>query len=321
MTPRLCRIVLAGGVCGVLAAGAGIAWAPVREWLLPVAPPPEVRAPETRLPIGAGVAPPALPEVGVERLRPVPPALVPPARRPLPFAAGEEARYRIIWQGGPGLSLPAGEAVFTVQAIPGSRGDAPAGLRLELQIQTSGLVSAFFEARDRFWSVVGPDLLPTLHVQELHEGRRQATRAATFDARNRRVVAAEGPPESVRDGVEFPLAPGARDPLSAFFHARVVELQPGVAVRVPVNNVGHPLVVVLRSLGSGHLTLDGRLQQAERVDARVEDPAATGEQPSAVAWLSMDSRRLPLAIDIAAPFGSFRAELTAYRAGAAPEAR
>lgn len=317
MRARLRRIAIVGAACVLLGIGTSIAWAPLREWLQPLAPPPGVGAPPSRLPVGAGVAPPAPPPAEIERPRQVPP----PPSRPLPFAAGEEARYRIIWQGGPGMSLPAGQAVLTAQPTPaGTRANA-GGMRLELLVQTSPLVSAFFEAHDRFWSLVGPDLLPTLHVQELHEGRKQATRAAAFDWRRRRVVAADGPPESVQNGVEFPLVPAARDPLSAFYHARVVDLRPGVAVRVSVNNLGRPLVVVLRSAGRGTLTLDGRTEPAERVEARVEDPEASADQPSAVAWMSVDSRRIPLAIDIAAAFGSFRAELTAYRGGAEARAR
>ncbi|MCX6552858.1 MAG: DUF3108 domain-containing protein [Acidobacteria bacterium] len=268
---------------------------------------------------------PTLPPAVPVSVAAAPPAAgtAPPVSRVgrLPFGEGEEVRYRILWKAGGDVALPAGDAVFTADSLPAREAGGPSGYRFELVVETAAWISGFFVAHDRFWSVTGPDLLPTLHVQEIREGRKAEHRAVTFDARAQRVVVASGPPDAVRDGVEFPLVPGARDALTAFYQARVATLEAGHEVRIQVHNVGREFVLTLGGLKDVTLMAEGTAQRALRLDARVLGTDAETQNPSAIVWLSADARRVPLLIEISAAFGAVRVELAGYRAGPAARGR
>ena len=247
--------------------------------------------------------------------RPAMPA--PPAPPPtLPFAAGEVARYRVLWGSSPSMALSAGDVVLSVQSPAPPLARAGEALQFEMAATTAPWVSGFFDARDRFISLTGGDLLPMLHVQQIREGRRVLDRAAVFDYVHRVVRAGNGRPDAVETAPGLPLAPGARDPLSAFYYARAIPLAAGATLRFPVNDVGRSLTVELRAGHEEIVTAEGRSQPALRVEARIEYRIEHRPSPRATLWLSTDGRRIPLVIEIDAPFGRFRAELVEYRAGA-----
>ena len=240
------------------------------------------------------------------------PPLPPPT---LPFAAGEVARYRILWGSSPSMALSAGDIVLTVQLAAPPLAREGESLQFELAATPAPWVSAFFDARDRFISLTRADLLPTLHVQQIREGRRVLDRVAAFDPARRVVRSANGPPDAAATAPGLPLAPGARDPLSAFYYARAVPLTAGATVRIPVNDFGRSRVVELRAGGEEPVTAEGRSQTALRLEGRIEYRIEHRRSPRTTLWLSTDGRRIPLVIEIDAPFGQFRAELVEYRAG------
>lgn len=241
----------------------------------------------------------------------------PPAPATLPFNVGETARYRVFWSGGSAMSLSAGDIVFSVTAPSGPLARSGETFQFEMTAVTAPWVSGFFEARDRFVSLTRADLLPTMHVQELREGRRVLDRAAWFDPARRVVRAANGPAEAARTGTGLPLSAGARDPLSAFYYARACPLTTGSTLRIPVNDLGRSLTVELRAGGPETIAAEGRTQTVVRVDGRIEYRVEYRRSPRATLWVTTDARRIPVLIDIDAPFGSFRAELVEYRAAPA----
>ena len=273
--------------------------------------PPSQAAPAARPTVEAPIQAPL-----ADAPRPPTPAEREPAPRALPFEVGEELRYQVLWSGGGGVSLPAGDAVFRVETRAVRPGAARPGYRFELTITTASWVSAFFEARDRFWSLTGPDLEPMTHVQELNEGRRHATRTMTFDAPRGRVLVASGAPESASTAAEFPWVAGVRDPLGAFYEARLIGVTPASRLSLPVNNVGHALTLLLGGVELTSVAAEGRAQQALLLDARIDEAGSQEPNPSARVWFSTDARRIPLAIDVSGAFGTLRVELTSYRRGA-----
>ncbi len=238
----------------------------------------------------------------------------PPAPTTLPFGVGETARYRVFWSGGSTMSLSAGDITFGVAAPSGPLAQSGETFQFELTAVTAPWVSGFFEARDRFYSLTRADLLPTLHVQELREGRRILDRAAWFDPPRRVVRTANGSAEEAKAGTGLPLSAGARDPLSAFYYARAYPLVTGSTLRFPVNDLGRSLMVELRAGEVEPMAAEGRLQSVLRVDGRIEYRVENRRSPRATLWLTTDARRIPVRIDIDAPFGSFRAELIEYHA-------
>jgi hypothetical protein len=254
---------------------------------------------------------PAIEERLVRADVPAPPA----APEDLPFAVGEIATYRVLWSSGSAMTLSAGEIVFSV--MPPAMPQAPPGdaFQFIVTVDTAPWVSAFFEARDRLFTLAGRDLLPSLHVQQLREGRRVLDRAAWFDPARRIVRTANGTIDDAKTGAALPLSSGARDPLTAFYFARAYPLAAGATVRIPVNDLGRSLTVELRAGHEETIEAEGRSQTVLRVEGRMEYRVERRRSPRATLWMTTDARRIPVAIDIDAPFGSFRAELIGYQPG------
>ncbi len=106
-----------------------------------------------------------------------------------------------------------------------------------------------------------------------------------------------------------------RDPLAAFLLVRTLALVPGMQLAIPVNDMGRNL-----TLQSGPLeavTIEWRGQQVPALHMRptLVQRVQRRAPPAIDLWLSADSRRLPLRIDVAAGFGRVRVELIETRPG------
>ena len=325
---RAARVSIAATVVVVTVIGGFVAWrlsVASSRATPPAAAPAEIAARPAGEPIASGSSAEAPSSAAPPRASPTRPsasgwfASAPPVPAPkprvLPFEVGEELQYLVLWSAGGTASLPAGDAVFRVGQGASRPGVARPGFRFELTVTTASWISTFFEAKDRFWSLTGPDLGPMTHVQELNEGRRHLTRTMTFDGERRRVMVGSGPPDAITDTVEFPWVPGVRDPLGAFYQSRLITIGPATRLSLPVNNAGHALTLVLSGAGKTDVAAEGLTQPALLLDARLDEAGIQEPNPTARVWLSTDDRRIPLAIEVTGSFGTFRVELKTYRRG------
>lgn len=218
-----------------------------------------------------------------------------PPPGPIPFGTSETMVYEARWVSGP-MRLAAGEATIVV---------TPPRYTFVASARTADWVSQFFEADDRFETRADDLLRPLVHERRLREGRRRLDRRIVYD-HERRVV-------RVGDDLTLPIAPGARDPLTAFFYARTLPLTPGFHVRIPVNDAGRNLVVDLTCVGLEPIaSRDGEVN-ALRVEARLISQVERRQSIAMTLWIGDDRRRVPLAVEVSAGFGRVRLELTSYR--------
>jgi len=84
-------------------------------------------------------------------------------------------------------------------------------------------------------------------------------------------------------------------------------------VRIPLNEGGRNLVVDLRVVGLERVRCQGRIVDGLRVEPRFTALVQRRRPIEATVWFSADDRVVPLVIEIASEFGSFRAELASYR--------
>ena len=215
-----------------------------------------------------------------------------------PFDRGERASYRITWRVGPADAVTAGSAA--VEASGGT--DAR---HFALDVATTGWAAALYDLRGRIESWTAADLLPARQEDHVREGRRVTDRTTRFDWSARTFTVGDGEPR--------PLRPGTRDGLSAWFHARTLPLAAGYRVRLSVVEAGGAYDVDTRVERVERITIGGREVEAFRLGLLVARASDRGETARAVAWVSADARRLPLAVDVDTSLGSFRLELDAYQ--------
>jgi hypothetical protein len=231
-------------------------------------------------------------------------AVEPPPPGPIPFRVGELARYEVHWDGA-GVSLSAGDIAIAVE---------PPAYRLVVTAVTAPWVARFFEAQDVFRTRVDEELLPRVHERDQHEGSRRVTRAFVFDGAARVVRTGRTLAEALDQGaVLLPMAPRARDAISALFYLRTLPLRTGDRIRLPVNEAGRNLVAEVTVNGIERITSLNKRVEAIRVTPVLQRRVEDRRPPTAMVWLSNDARHLPLILDLAAGFGRVRVELVSYR--------
>jgi hypothetical protein len=184
----------------------------------------------------------------------------------------------------------------------------------EAAAETTPWVSRFFEARDRFRTSAGADLIPLVHQRFLREGRRVVDRAYAYDHGARNVRSADTA-ERAREAaaMALPLAAHARDSLTALWYVRTLPLAAGMQFDMPINEAGRNSKATIEV--SGPETVEGLTgpQRAFRVQPRLTTRVQRRQAADATIWISDDARRLPLAADITAGFGRVRLKLVDYR--------
>jgi hypothetical protein len=235
-------------------------------------------------------------------------AVEPPPPGGIPFHVGELAQYDVHWSGG-GVDLSAGNVSIAVEA--------PA-YHFVVRAETSPWVARFFEAQDMFRTQADQELLPRVHERDQQEGSRHVTRAFVFDDAARTVRTGRTLDEALASAaVVLPLAPRARDAISALFYVRTLPLRTGERVRFPVNEGGRNLVAELTVNGIDHITSLKQNVEAIRVTPLLQRRVENRQPIAATIWLSNDKRHLPLVVDVDAGFGHVRVELASYRPAAA----
>lgn len=214
-----------------------------------------------------------------------------------PFDRGERASYRITWRVGPADIVTAGRAAF--EASGGT--DA---CHFSLDVATTGWADALYDLRGRIESWTATDLLPSRQEYHVRQGRRVTDRTTRFDPPSRTFTVGDGEPR--------PLPTGARDGLSAWFHARTLPLAAGYRVRLAVVEAGDAYDIDTHVERVERITIGGGAVEAFRLALLLIRASDRGEVARAVAWVSADQRRLPLAVDFDTSLGSFRLELDAY---------
>ena len=239
------------------------------------------------------------PEVEARLMPPAPPAPPPPG--PLTFHVGERLTYDVRWVSGP-MGVSAGQVSLGVEQGPAD--DRP--LRFFATAETAPWIAQFFEAHDRFETTAGLDLLPGVQRRALHEGRRELTRDATFDAAAGMVHV--GPPNGAT--MAFRFSPGTRDPLTAFFYIRTLPLAAGDSIVLPINDNGRNYTVNVRVVGPER-NLTWRTGDGRAPDRARGGRAGVATRADRGGRLAQPGSRAPvLAADIGARFGRVRLELT-----------
>lgn len=238
----------------------------------------------------------------------------PPPAGPVPFADGETAAYEVEWVGGP-LDLPAGTVILSARAADREAARAGAAAWVfEVSADTANWVGRFFEAHDRFRTVADAELRPLLHTRSIREGRRRLDRAFVFDATARRVRSGTDV-EAARASaaLALPLAPGARDALTALWYLRTLPLPPGSTLEVPINEAGRSLTLRLAMGGYERIETRGGLEETQRVSARVIERVPRRRPVEATVWLGRGPARPLVAAEVSATFGRVRLTRVDYR--------
>ncbi|HBB86744.1 MAG TPA: hypothetical protein DC047_03925 [Blastocatellia bacterium] len=213
----------------------------------------------------------------------------------LPFKVGEQLNYQVFL---PNITLPAATANFQVRAR--SKYFDHDGLLFTLSAQTSNALQALFVANDVVTSYVDPKTLLPFHTEfSFNEGRRRFASKLAINQDYGSAVTEKG------DRIEIPV--GTHDYLSFFYALRTFSLAPPrrSAISILVNN--KPKTLLITAIRKENVQLGKQTIPAIQISLTTDD--ADSDKYQLRAWISDDSRRLPLRLTAVTQLGPLRADL------------
>ena len=213
----------------------------------------------------------------------------------LPFKVGEQLNFQVFL---PNIALPAAAANFQVRAH--SKYFDHDGLLLTVSAQTTNALQNLFFASDVVTSYVDPKTLLPFHTEfSLSEGQRRFTSKLAINQDYGTAISEKG------DRIEIPV--GTHDYLSFFYALRTFSLAPPrrSAISILVNN--KPKTLFISALRKENVQLGSQTIPAIQISLTTDD--ADSDKYQLRAWISDDSRRLPLRLTALTKLGPIRADL------------
>jgi hypothetical protein len=217
------------------------------------------------------------------------------AVRDLPFKVGEQLNYQVFV-----ANVPQVAATASFQVRGHSRYFEHDGLFFSLRAQTSNALQRLFIANDQISSYVDPkSLLPFRTEMNMNEGHRRLAQTLTINQ--------DYGTANTDKGQKIDIPVGTHDYLSFVYALRTFNLTPPKrnAVSLLVNN--QPKTLFISALKKETIRLGTQDIPAIQISLTTDDPQSDKFQLRA--WISDDSRRLPLRLTAETPLGQIRADL------------
>ncbi|MEP6718781.1 MAG: DUF3108 domain-containing protein [bacterium] len=213
----------------------------------------------------------------------------------LPFKVGEQLNYQVYL---PNVAAPAATANFQVRAH--SKYFDHDGLLFTVNAQTSNAIQALFFASDVVTSYVDPKTLLPFHTEfSLNEGRRHFTSKLAINQDYGAAVSEKG------NRIEIPV--GTHDYLSFFYALRTFNLTPPRRSAISMLVENKPKTIFITALRKENVQLGSQTIPAIQISLSTDD--AEGDKYQLRAWISDDSRRLPLRLTAVTQLGPIHADL------------
>jgi len=221
-----------------------------------------------------------------------------PAAMPVPFRAGENLEYRILFSK---YAVNAGKIETSVVEQRNFFGRAAWHFRAVAH--TTDTTRALFAIDDEFDSYTAAANLFSLQFEMyLHEQGKSQTNMYRLTADGESAPA---------DVTALRVAPGTRDAISLLYNLRAADWQRTPELRAPVFDGRRLLDVVARvDTPQGNITVPAGNFSAFRVALRISDHGKELADTKLSLWIAKDAAHTPVLVEAEIPFGTARVELT-----------
>ncbi len=215
--------------------------------------------------------------------------------RPLPFAVGERLNYDIAW----GNFTSVGRASFEVRQ-QGMLGNKRV-YEFYGEATSTGAARTLINVNDQLSSYAAVDqLLPVRTDTRLREGKRVKQVSANYDWEKNKATLSSGTDVTIR--------PGTLDLVSLFYAVRASDLKIGSTFNYFFLDANHRLHTLTIKVARQE-AIGGPMGNRDALQLDILT-AAPKQALLAQAWISTDSRKLPLYIVTRTRFGELRFQMT-----------
>lgn len=206
-----------------------------------------------------------------------------------PLPASENLYYNVEWR-----LITAGKAKVEMRAIPRS------GMRVNLHLESVGLVSKLFRVEDDYTVNMSAGWCAESSQFTSHEGNRQRETRIAFDAASHKAEYQE------RDRVknvlllrrELEIPPCVHDVVGGMFFLRTLNLEPGQSTTVALTDGKKSVSAKVEAQAREDIKTPEGLFHTIRYEAYLFNDVLYHRPAHLYIWISDDRRRLPVQIRV-----------------------
>lgn len=216
-----------------------------------------------------------------------PPSNAPAPPGPLP--ASETLDYNVEWR-----LITAGKAHVKFAAHPGT------GFATAVEVESAGVIAKFFKVKDDYSSDLDGSLCAHTSLFKTHEGSRQRETRIVFDQERRKAsyLERDTAKNSVLASRETDIPPGVSDIVGAFYRMRTLNLEPGQTAKIPVSDGKKSALARVDCQRQETVKTPAGTFKTFRYEAYLFDDVIYHRSGRCFVWLTDDSRRLPVQIQV-----------------------
>ncbi|MCL0033989.1 DUF3108 domain-containing protein [Thermodesulfovibrionales bacterium] len=209
---------------------------------------------------------------------------------------GEELPFSIYW-----LGIHAGDAVFEAINYSGN-------LRITLQVHSSPFVSIFYRVENYAESLIVDGKAVNFRIKQ-YEGGRKADKETIFDIEGGRITFVDHlkgiEKEHITEGGGF-----IWDVISSFYYLRTHSLEVGEVVYIDIFDRNKFYTAEVNILRKEQIEFCGMGELAVVVvNPRLKTEGVFRKRGDILIWLTDDTRRIPVRVEIPVPIGRVIAKL------------
>ncbi len=223
----------------------------------------------------------------------VSPASVPKAQNGS-FASHEELEYGVEWR-----LWNAGRAKLSWYSSPAVKN----GWEAKLHLESIGVVSRLFHVDDDYTAQMTSDLCATSTYMTAREGSRTRDTKVSFDASARKADFYEKDLKTnavVKKQIDIPAC--VHDIIGGLYILRTLNLEPGKTGQIPISNGKKTVYMKVESQRREEIKVPVGTRKTIRFEVFAFDNQLYNKTGHLHVWLSDDSRRIPVQIEVRLQF-------------------
>jgi Protein of unknown function (DUF3108) len=206
-----------------------------------------------------------------------------------PLPSSETLDYTIEWR-----LITAGKARIKFAASPGT------GFSTSVRLASAGLVSKLFKVEDEYSSDLDRGLCAHSSLFKTHEGSRQRETRIAFDQERKKASYLER--DTARNAVlasrEIDIQPCVADIVGALYRMRTLNLDVGQSAKVAISDGKKSALARVESQRRETMKTSAGVFKTVRYEAYLFNDVIYRRPGRVFIWLSDDSRRLPVQIQV-----------------------
>jgi hypothetical protein len=234
-----------------------------------------------------------------------PGARVDAGQKKLPFYPGEKLTFQVKW-----AFIPAAEGVLEVMPLEEVNGVK--SYHFSMTARTYEVVDIFYKVRDRLDAYVDEGMGRSLLYKQRQDGKEKRSVTVNFDWEKNEARYSNFD----ENNQPIPIFPGSFDPLSVFYAFRLLPLQEGNEVKVPVTDGKKCVIGKARVIKREKIVVRDVVYDTFLVEPNLEHIGGVfehGKSSKAQIWVTADEACIPVRVKSEVIVGSFVAELVSVQ--------